>query len=475
VTADPTLQPPRSHRRRWLIPLAAVLLAGAAGFGVYRYYWHARHTPPVPPDPNPETLERAVAEAVRVAREKVLKEPTSAKVWGNLGEVFLANELEDEAGVCFAEAERLDPANPRWPYLRAGAVMNRDREAALPHLERAVELFGDGNPAPRLLLAESLMFLGREKEAEPHIRRAVERNPGDPRARFDAGLLAIALQDWEAAREHLLRCLDSPFARQKARVQLATVYRRLGDAAKADQFRAEADRVPADWKWADPVVDSYKLLGAKKRNVYRVAEELAEQGHYAEAVHRVMAVVDEYPDDDVAHWTLGKLRAQMGNFPAAAQSLRRARDLAPHKVQPHYYLGLALFEDGEAQGRKGDKKRADELYREAAISLRKALAIKGDDGFAHMVVGRVLKQLGERDEAVSEFRKAVQCNPEYGEMHFRLAEALDDAGHADEARDRYAEALRLVAPNETWKTENWKAAAEARLAELKKAPKKPGG
>ena len=48
------------------------------------------------------------------ARERVMAELRSAVAWGELGEVFLANELEAESLACFRRADQLEPSNGRW-------------------------------------------------------------------------------------------------------------------------------------------------------------------------------------------------------------------------------------------------------------------------------------------------------------------------------------------------------------------------
>jgi tetratricopeptide (TPR) repeat protein len=457
----------------------AVLLVGAGGFLAYR---HFRSTPPNPPDPKAETLEPAVVAAVGKARERVLKEPTSALAWGEFGEVLFANDLEDEARICFTEAGRLDRKSSRWAYLEGAVLVNRgDREGALPYLQRALELVGDReneNPGPRFVLAESLLLLGRGAEAEPHIRRILERKASDPRGHFDAGLLAIASGNWEGARGHLLKCLDNPATRQKARVQLAAVCRRLGDLTRAEEFQAEASRMPADADWSDPVIDACFLRAVKKRSAFRMAENLEAQGRFTEALQIAVPLAEEYPDDDVAQLLVGRLFAQVGEFAQAERALRRARQIAPRKVQPHYLLSLQLIQHGQQlkliqQGQKlkadGNTGGADALFREAAALAREALSIKPDYGFAHMALGLALKELGQKAEARSALEDAVRCSPEYAEMHLRLAEVLDELDRAPEARERYQQALLLAPPNAPWRGR-----VEARVEELKKGQKPPG-
>lgn len=458
--------PSPSFLHAWRGPLLVLLVAavGAAGVLAYRL---SRPAPPAPPDPGADTLEPAVVAAVRAARERVLKEPTSATAWGELGEVFFANDLEDEARACFVEAVRIDPDSARWVYLGAAVLVNRgDREGALPELRRAIELVGDrdaDNPGPQFVLAETLLLLGRRDEAAPYIRRALERRPQDARGRFDAGLLAVAYEDWELARTHLLTCLDSPYTRQKSRIQLAAVCRRLGDPARADEFQTDADRVPPDASWPDPVIDACFRRVVKKRSAFRVAEALEAQGRFAEALERVLPLVERNPDDDVALGTVGRLHVQMGNFPAAEEALRKARRVAPQKVQSHYTLTLLLLEEGKNRKRLGDAARAEALFREAAGSAREALAIKPDYGLGHFLLGGALFELGQLAEARAAFEAAVRCSPEHAEIHLNLADVLHELGAAPEARARYEQALKLAPPGVPWRKR-----AEARLAELSK-------
>jgi tetratricopeptide (TPR) repeat protein len=449
-----------------------VLLAGVvvalvgAGVAVYAF----RYRPvPLPPEVHYEGAEPAVTATLQAARDKVLKDPRSVQAWGELGEKLIANEMDEDSRVCFAQAERLDPANPRWPYYQAGTLLNRgDREEALPLLERAVERAaakGERNEVPRLLLAETLLGLGRLDEAEAHFRRALEGQAEDARAHWGLGQLAAARQDWAASRDHLVRCLHSPSARQKASARLASVSLRLGDAAGAEKFREQAERLPRDSEWADPYVALYLPYAAKKKGRYRWAENLEEAGRLSEAAVVLRPLVQEFPDDYLAHVTLAKVLGRLGRLAEAEASLRRAFQLAPDKVQVHHYLGLVLFLKGEAAEQAGDGGRAGELYREAAAESRRALALKPDYGVAHMCLGRTLKKLGKSEDALAALRQAVRCNPEHAELHYYLGDFLADAGAAAEARGHLEQSLRFGP-----ETAPWREAARERLAALGKAP-----
>ena len=175
---------------------------------------------PAPPDVPLSGVEPDVAKVIREAREEVRRNGRSSAAWGKLGEVLLAHEYDAAADPCFAQAERLDANDPRWPYFQGLVRMTQnapDPTAAIPYLRRAVdrcERFDPGNSAPALLLAEMLLQTGEIDGAEALLRRVEEQEPDNPRLQFDLGMLAQARQDDGAAARHYLACAQSPYTRR---------------------------------------------------------------------------------------------------------------------------------------------------------------------------------------------------------------------------------------------------------------------
>jgi tetratricopeptide (TPR) repeat protein len=447
-----------------------ILLLTVGGMGVI-YYCLPPRAALVPPNPPAEDLEPAVVAAISVKRERVLKEPDSAPAWGGLGQVFIANELGAEARVCFEEAARLDPRDPRWPYLQAKILVNYgEQEKAVPLFEQAIEVSTADpvvNRLAHLVLAETLLALARTGAAEPHVRQVRDHDPDDLRARFDDALLAMAVEDWPRARDLLESCLDSPFARKSARTYLAAVSRRLGADSRANDYQAEAGRLTADADWPDSLVEAYLQEAVKKRTAYQLAASLETQGRFGEARLAAQVVVSNFPDDDNAQGQLGRLLAQMGDDAGAEAALEAAIRLAPDKIQHRYTRSVLRVKQGDVAIRAGRPEAAAIAYRAAAEDARKALAIKPDYGLAHMSLGLALKGLGQLAEAVKELEEGVRCSPEYASIHQRLAEVLDTQGRSAEAVVQYRRALALSPPSAPWRV-----AVEARLKELGTDPKK---
>lgn len=431
-------------KRRLLYASSALLAAVLLAVFVRSYY-----AAPTPPTIDPADMEPAVAAIINAARDEIVKHPRSAKAWGRLGQVLLANEYEDEALPCCVEAERLAPRDPRWPYYQGGILLNRgDREAAVLALERALGRCNEEDeayPPVRCLLAETMLRLGRFEDAATHFRAALVPSPDDARALFDMGLLSVARQNWQMSLDYFLKCQGRKECSQKVSVQLALVYQRLGDDPKAARYRELAERLPKDAEWPDPLVNEYLQWAEKKRSRHRLAQNLESAGRFSEAASVLQTLAERYPDDYLPFLMLGRVLGQLGDATGGKRSLRRAVQLAPDKVQSHYYLSLVLIRQGEqiVQQDNNNSEKAKTLFEEAATSARQALERMPDYGYAHMALAVALKHLQRREQALASMRAAVRCNPEYSDLHYLLGEMVMEEDKK-EAREHLEEALRMA-------------------------------
>ena len=98
---------------KWLIA-GAILGVLAAGLWLGN-----RPTRAKPPAVDLSQADAAAAATIRKHLEAVTLHPESGLAWGQLGSVLRAYEFPLPASQCLAEAERLDPANPRWLYFQS--------------------------------------------------------------------------------------------------------------------------------------------------------------------------------------------------------------------------------------------------------------------------------------------------------------------------------------------------------------------
>lgn len=419
--------PEPRRRGRWLV--AALVLALAATGGVLAVRHWNRTPSPVPPDVDLTEADPVVRSAVESARDAVRRDPRSAAAWGRLGMLLAAHSFYPKAAVCFAEAQRLDPRERRWPYYRGVTLAPGDPDAALPPLRRAVELADAADAAPRLRLAELLLGQGRDEEAEELFRQVLAHDPDDARAHLGLGRLAAGRNDWPGSLEHLEIAAASRLTRKRARTLLAEVHRRRGEDAAAERERRLADALTADDEAPDSLLEELGRLRVGRQADLDRASRMLRQGRGGEAVALLGRLVGDCPESASAWLGLGRALVQQGRYAAAERALRRAADLDAGRVEIQFYLGVALFQ----QRRPAD----------AAVFFRRATGLRPDYAVAWYNLGHCLKAQGDRAGALDAFRTAVRYQPQHAAAHANLGELLAEGGRRDLALRHLRQAVEL--------------------------------
>lgn len=146
----------------------------------------------------------------------------------------------------------------------------------------------------------------------------------------------------------------------------------------------------------------------------------------AEQIYRQVLQAD--PRNADAWHLLGMVALQVGNFPAAADCIRRAI---------HFDASQAAFHANLAEAHRGQGQTE-----EAIAAYRKALAIEPRLPEAHNNLGTVYQDLGRVEEARAEFQEAIRLQPGYAQAHVNLGSLWHDQGKLDEAAACYRRAVR---------------------------------
>jgi tetratricopeptide (TPR) repeat protein len=397
---------------------------GALALGWYAWKWY---TAPAPPAVALADADPAVAHAIESARREVRWKPHSAASWGRLGQLLRAHGYVPESNRCFAEAERLDPGDARWPYLHGTGLQSDDPEAAIEHLRRAAALCGERPDAPRLVLAEVCLQQGRLDEAERYYDQVLADDPGNARARLGLGRLALERGNPRDALAHLEQSSSHTSTQKASRVLLAQAHQRLGDTAAADRERARTLDLPADRPWPDPFQEEVLSLMLGKQARLARLQTLHREGRTAEARELARKLEQDYPD---VYWLVeGRGLIAQGDLTSAERALRKAVELAPGSVDAHFDLGSVLFEQRS--------------YQDAAECFRKVTELEPGYGPAHLRLGRSLDAQGDRAGALRALEAAVQYMPQQAEAHREFGALLAREGRLHEAASQLRQALQL--------------------------------
>ena len=425
------LFPVRSHgrrgkARRGSAGLAAALSIAAASAAV------AQPEPPVPiPDPDTAAMEPQVRE--KIARERRLVEdaPGSAEAWGSLGRTFHAHGLEPEAEAAYLRAEELDPADFRWPYLRAAVLRNIRPEDALTAAGRAAEL-NPGYAPVHLLAAELLEGAGDAEAAMDRYRRALETAPDSAVAELGIGRLLLRDGELGLAREHLERAAALAPRSGPVRAELARLYARQDEPeaarAAAAASRELPDLVPVD----DPVLTEVWDEAVSARGAQQRALRAEAAGEFAEAEALYERLLALRPGDPDILYNFGNLYVRTRRFREAATRYQEALEARPDHAAARVNLGSALL----MLGRRED----------AMDHLLRALEHEPADPDANRTLGGLFAYRGENVAAIRHFRAVLEHDPQDGPVHRDLAIVLAAEGEFAGAWDHVDAAERLGSP-----------------------------
>jgi superkiller protein 3 len=344
--------------------------------------------------------------------------------------VLHVHDYYSEAERCYAQAEKLDSGDPRWPYLQ-GLTQLKDPVnfgGGLRSLERAVQLSG-AVPAPRLRLGETLLEQGRLDEAERQFRRVLEREPSNARALLGLGQAAHFRGDLKASSDHLTRsALYGPMVKA-THALLAEVYHELGNPKAAEDQRRRLAQSVDDPHWPDPYFEEAQRCAVGVLPDIDKANSLFQRGHGPEAIAVMQQTVARHPDSLLAYLALGRFCNQLGDAAGAERTLREAVRRQPDAFEAHFELGMAL----QVQGR----------IPAAAESYRRTVALKPDYAPAHYQLGHCLLRQGDRLGALDAFRAGVRYRPNFAACHRDLGMLLADKGALAEALVHLQQAVQL--------------------------------
>ncbi|MGQ9575289.1 MAG: tetratricopeptide repeat protein [Thermoguttaceae bacterium] len=322
-----------------------------------------------------------------------------------------------------------------YDCLGTAALRRGDNRLAASWFRKALALDSQ-LPGTALRLAEALMNMGKMEEAIPVLEEYARNWPRSTEALFRLGQAHLHLKNYQSAINYHQAALKVDPKCIPSHWGLVTACERLGQTAKADQYRAKLQELyKSDYpvqtarrrqyddesKLRRELAEAY-MIGAE---VYRAngklqqAEEcwrqaaaadpthgpsrkslaaaLVQQGRLAEAV-RLLEQLQKIEPEEVAHCVnLGTLYGRLGQFDAAEATLLKGLKLAPTRGEP--YAALARFYLDQ------NRKLPD------ALRLAREAVRLQPSGAHYLMLAVACERSGDRQEALAAIRQAMQVEP----------------------------------------------------------------
>jgi tetratricopeptide (TPR) repeat protein len=322
------------------------------------------------------------------------------------------------AALCFSQSADDRQASFVAHIQKAKGYLDEKRpDLAIPELQAAAAIDPE-NFETQGNLGVLLYFQGRAADAIPHLRAAVERQPGMSKIQGLLGLAEVRMLDPVQGRKDLEAAFPL-IAEQKFKVEvgleLVGAYTQTGDLEEASRVVGQLRKVAPD----NPEV----LYAA-----YRTHCDLSGES--------MLALSLAAPDSAQMHQLLAHEETRQGNTEGAVAQFRKAIAIDSHLPGVHFELAELLHDSQEA----AVKKEAEQEY-------RAALAENSQDEKSIFRLAELDSQKGNTQQSYEEYAKAVQLQPADADAKLGLAKTLIEMNQIEKAQKLLEETVQLEPTN----------------------------
>jgi len=253
--------------------------------------------------------------------------------------------------------------------------------------------------------AEVLSAAGKRQEARAAVTEALRIDPKSADALLVAARLAGDAGDWKAAVEYLTKIW-------KSEPPTADLLQSLVYAAMQVDDLQTAHSAAMDLNDLQPNVPE---------NWLTLAVVLVRASHWGEADTLLAKYLEQKPSEKRALLAKGACEYNLGKPEEAKKHLTASLGQGARDGEAHYVLGLLAKQQGD--------------WTLAASEMEQALALDPSNARALPALGQFYLQLGEAAKARTVLEEAVQKLPEDAQAHYQLAQAYRKLGESEKAKE----------------------------------------
>ena len=317
---------------------------------------------------------------------------------------------------------------------------------------------------------------GDWQEAERVYRAILQSQPAHPDANHNLGLIAVSVNNVEAALPLFKVSLDiNPSIEQfwvsyidaLIKANQSKNAKRIIKKAKKAGFSGEKinalELQLARPTRANPEGRQIRLESPSQEEIDRLLASY-QSGQYEIARDQGLSITKRFPSHQLSWKVLGALFGQVGQIDDALIANQNAAGLDPDDADAHFNLGITLTQIdrlldaessyrqavtlrpdfAEAFGNLGNVQKTLGRLGEAEASYRCAIKVKPGYADAHYNLGNTFKELGRPSDAEVSYRQAIALNPVYSQAYSNLGFSLQELGRSEEALLNFRRAIELT-------------------------------
>lgn len=338
-----------------------------------------------------------------------------AKMYGNLGSLYLTHGLYTSADACFSNAILLQPDNFRWAYYLAyNAHKSGNLPVALERLQAALKL-DDHYPPATSRLAQTYLDLNQPDKALVEFNKLLDQKDFRAAGHNGIGQVYLLEHEYAAAAEHFTKALELEPEATQIHYPLAQALRALGQKDQArlhlQKFADQRLRIP------DPLVEKLDELKNPAHQHFVNAMTSVVRKQFSKARLEFEAGLQIEPDNTAARTSYARALYLDGEVKLARKELEHVVRLDPQKH-------LALFLLALLEETAGNSSSAADLY-------QRVLKLRPEHDGANFFLGNIQLRNRNYQQAIDHYEQAIANDANNLPAHLYRLVAMMGIGSPD--------------------------------------------